>query len=481
MKTRLARFPFALCLATVLASLGLSAFAQGTAFTFQGRLYDGANLANGNYDMRFHVYNLASGGSILAGPVTNNPVTVSNGLFTTVIDFGPGVFIGSTDWLQIGVRTNGATTAYVGLSPRQQLTPTPYAIYAETAASAGLAGPIPSGDLSGVSGTGLTGVALLNGGNTFTGNETIDGMLDIDAGIGQDTNYDDVNILGAFNDGEEHSVNFNDSEGHIASLIGGFANGTAGGYISIGNLWYQGVHPTYPGTKAFTVWSTGNVNVDPDSLNAGYLNNSDTNGSGLTFGSGSGEGIASQRVATGGGANQYGLDFYTSFNNRMSIRQNGFVGIGTQSQVNGDELFGIYSPVTNTFAGMYMETAVGGRPFYGFSQGGGDLTWTEQDGQANDNWEVWVNNSFKLAVTTGGNLGIGTQNPGNALEVANGNIRWITAIYSSTTPAPPALISITSMGWPIAAEFREFPAGMVRFCMDIMAGRSRVLLPTRWL
>lgn len=48
----------------------------------------------------------------------------------------------------------------------------------------------------------------------------------------------------------------------------------------------------------------------------------------LTFGSGSGEGIVSKRTA---GGNQFGMDFYTNFFNRVSINNNGNVGIGTNN------------------------------------------------------------------------------------------------------------------------------------------------------
>jgi len=40
-----------------------SAFGQGTALTYQGRLNDGTNPANGSYDLRFGLYNAASGGA----------------------------------------------------------------------------------------------------------------------------------------------------------------------------------------------------------------------------------------------------------------------------------------------------------------------------------------------------------------------------------------------------------------------------------
>jgi hypothetical protein len=105
-------------------------YAQGTAFTYQGRLGDSGSPANGLYDLQFSAFNVGSGGSAVAGPITNTSVTVSNGLFTVMLDFGGNVFTGAVQWLQIAVRTNSAA-AYTPLSPRQQLTPTPYAITAE--------------------------------------------------------------------------------------------------------------------------------------------------------------------------------------------------------------------------------------------------------------------------------------------------------------------------------------------------------------
>ena len=137
-----------------------SSFAQGTAFTYQGRLGDGTNFANGLYDIRASAWSDATNGTMLSAFYTNPAVPVSNGLFTILIDFGPGIFTGETNWLQIGVRTNGAAN-FTGLSPRQQLTPVPYAIYAEEA------GTIPSG---GLSGTYSNMVVLNNAGNSFTGN-----------------------------------------------------------------------------------------------------------------------------------------------------------------------------------------------------------------------------------------------------------------------------------------------------------------------
>lgn len=53
----------------------------GTAFTHQGCLTVGGNPANGIYDFRFPIFDLASGGSAVAGLLTNAAVGMSNGLF----------------------------------------------------------------------------------------------------------------------------------------------------------------------------------------------------------------------------------------------------------------------------------------------------------------------------------------------------------------------------------------------------------------
>ncbi len=116
--------------------LGLSAAAQSTAFTYQGRLDDAGSPASGIYDLRFTIYDLSSGGSAVAGALTNSAVGITNGLFTVSLDFGAGVFTGSQRWLEIAVRHPGGGS-FTGLGPRQPVTPTPYALYAESAGAGG--------------------------------------------------------------------------------------------------------------------------------------------------------------------------------------------------------------------------------------------------------------------------------------------------------------------------------------------------------
>lgn len=137
-------------LATLAASATQLA-AQGTAFTYQGRLDSGGAPASGIYDFTFALYNAPTLGGQWGTTLTNSAVAVSNGLFTTTLDFGAVPFVGGDLWLRIGVRTNGGGFFTI-LSPRQQLTPTPYAIWAGGAQSA-----------SSVAAGGVTSAALANG------------------------------------------------------------------------------------------------------------------------------------------------------------------------------------------------------------------------------------------------------------------------------------------------------------------------------
>src|ERR1039458_7861617 len=145
--------------------------AQGTAFTYQGRFNDGTNPATGNYDLRFTIYDAVTGGTA-HGALTNAATGITNGLFTATLDFG-GVFNGANYWLELAARTNGGG-AFTPLSPRQQVLPTPYAIYAANAGNAGsvaaanIVGTVPLAQLPAAVVTNNETGANLTG--TFTGN-----------------------------------------------------------------------------------------------------------------------------------------------------------------------------------------------------------------------------------------------------------------------------------------------------------------------
>jgi hypothetical protein len=106
-----------------------------TAFTYQGKLVDDCCPATGLYDMRFKVLDAPTGGTQYNWTWLVPSVPVTNGMFTARLDFGEVPFDGGRRWLEIEVRTNNPAPSapFALLSPRTELTPTPYAIHALSA------------------------------------------------------------------------------------------------------------------------------------------------------------------------------------------------------------------------------------------------------------------------------------------------------------------------------------------------------------
>jgi len=132
---------------------------MGTAFTYQGRLIDGNDAADGFYDLQFKLYSDPCVGPVLAGPVNEPNLDVIEGYFTVELDFSdPNIFKGDARWLEIGVRPGDMNdpNEYTVLEPRQELTPTPYAMYAQKTGALET-----SGDLVLTSGSGIVEVGTL--------------------------------------------------------------------------------------------------------------------------------------------------------------------------------------------------------------------------------------------------------------------------------------------------------------------------------
>jgi len=259
MKTAKASLASALLL---LGGLALAS-AQGSAFTYQGRLNAGGAPANGTFDFQFQ---LAQGASDPADPRTtrtNANVAVSNGLFTATLDFGPGIFTGADRWLEVAVRTNGGG-AYTTLTPRQQLTPTPYAI--------------SSGNLSGA----LRVELNTNGGPNLIGGSPAN---QVDAGVQGATisGGGTLNYFG-FPYTNRVSADFGAIGGGIANLAQSFGSFIGGGYgntVEPGLGYYSAIvggalnRIRADASDSFIAGGDGNVignGVSYASIGGGYLN-----------------------------------------------------------------------------------------------------------------------------------------------------------------------------------------------------------------
>jgi len=336
-------------LALALAFFNHNAVAQGTAFTYQGRLTVATNAANGYFDFEFVLFDAATGGAQTGPTVTDDHIGVTNGVFTVLLDFG-SVYNGTPYWLQLGVRTNGASS-FVAVNPRQELTPSPYAISAENVSGSVAAGQI-QGPLVGSTATPLfevdqngTGTALY--GNHATSSGTSAGV----EGITMSTANSAAAVMGLVN---------STSPGAYSTGVLGQNNSTTGFGVGVtgaqnGAGW--GVYGTSPVGAGVFGFSSGGIGVS---------------GQGAT-------GVS----ATGATAD--GMDGTAASADGIGVKGDHSAGTGTAAGVQGSTestdnfAIGVYGQVTVTnpgglsaaVMGQNNGTGVSGIGVYGLQNGSG--------------------------------------------------------------------------------------------------------------
>jgi hypothetical protein len=257
-----------------------------TAFTYQGRLTDGGSPANGEYDLQFGLYDAASGGTPLTSWRELANVYISDGLFTVQVDFGDNVFTGAARWLEIKVRPGDSTGVYTTLSPRQMLTPAPYALALpglhtqQTITSPNIIG----GHVSNTVASGVVGAVIIGGGQASYSNTVQADHAVIAGGRGNEIGTDsyDSTIGG----GWANEIRTNSRESIIA---GGQSNeiGTNSGYTTIGGGAGSSVGN---GSRSVTIAGGGSNDVGDNSDNAtvggGVQNDIGNNSDNATIGGG---------------------------------------------------------------------------------------------------------------------------------------------------------------------------------------------------
>lgn len=142
MRTRMGGL-LALLVAVTQAPAASARTPEGTSFTYQGRLTESGTPASGSYDLSFVLFDAPTGGAPVGPAVALEDVTVTEGLFTVVLDFG-SVFGGEKRWLELGVRPGSATGPHTVILPRQEVTPSPSAMFSRSAADALGLGGVPA-------------------------------------------------------------------------------------------------------------------------------------------------------------------------------------------------------------------------------------------------------------------------------------------------------------------------------------------------
>ncbi|MGB9798869.1 MAG: hypothetical protein ACPLUL_02090 [Thermanaerothrix sp.] len=126
-------------------------------FTYQGRLQEGGQPAQGYYDLRFRLYDAEENGVLKAELLREN-VAINQGQFNIALTFSSSAMSGEPGYLEVAVRPAESEdeSDFTILSPRQALTRVPYAwqadiaVRAESATSADHAESVPWSGISGV-------------------------------------------------------------------------------------------------------------------------------------------------------------------------------------------------------------------------------------------------------------------------------------------------------------------------------------------
>jgi hypothetical protein len=111
----------------------------GTGISYQGFVRDDEQPASGAYDFEFALFNSTSGVQVGA-TIPKDDLTVVNGLVSTHLDFGTGIFDGTELVMEVRTRKGNQTGAFEVQTPRLPISPVPYAIFANNGPFWGLNG-----------------------------------------------------------------------------------------------------------------------------------------------------------------------------------------------------------------------------------------------------------------------------------------------------------------------------------------------------
>lgn len=324
---------FSLVAVALLLALAVSAGAQTSSFTYQGRLNDNAIHANGTYEMLFSLFDAQAGGNQIGSTISIAGISVIDGIFTVNIDFGEASFSGADRYLQIAVRAAGNPNPHTTLTPRQAVASTPYSVKSLNSAKADFA---------------LTAMNADNA-NQLGGLAANQYVLTVDPRLTDSRNPNSGSAFYVQNrTTQQASTNFNVS-----------GNGTAGGTLS-GNIVNSTTNFNINGNRILSSAGTDNlfIGINAGINNTGFANTavgrsagplstsgnfnsffgniaggSNTTGSNNTFvgrNSGTANTVGSNNTIVGSLANTVGnnLTFATAIGAGATVSENNTIALG---------------------------------------------------------------------------------------------------------------------------------------------------------
>jgi trimeric autotransporter adhesin len=396
-----------------------------TAFTYQGHLRQSGTAVSGACEFRFDLYDAVSGGAQIGVPQIRY-VAVSDGLFTvTDLDFGAGAFNGQARWLAISVGCPAGASDYTPLTPRQALTPAPYALALpgfytrRNATSPNLIG----GHVSNTVASGVVGATIGGGGasdfaNSVTSNYgTVGGgqsnraswFATVGGGQGNSASGLRATVGGGWN---------NTASGEQATVGGGASNSAGGGYATVGG----GQSNTASGLRA-TVGGGWNNTASEEEATVGGGQSNTASGSDATVGGGESNTASGSRATVGGGASN------------SASRSNATVGGGYSNSASGllATVGGGWSNTASgsnaTVGGGWSNTASGSNatvPGGSNNLAQGDYSFAAGRGARANNpgCFVWGDNSTTANVTCGDDNGWVARSSGGVYFYTSNNLQY---------------------------------------------------------
>jgi len=182
-------------------------------------------------DLRFTLWDAESEGTQVGSANTYEEADFDQGRFTVLLDFGAEMFNGQARWLQVAVRVPpGEGHSYTTLSPRQELTPAPYALAlpgirtVQHTTSPNVVG----GHSNNTVAPDVWGAVIAGGGDAGLPNEVTANLGAIGGGQANRVSGDGGVVGGGFT---------NEAGESSATVAGGYGNLADGNYACVGGGW----------------------------------------------------------------------------------------------------------------------------------------------------------------------------------------------------------------------------------------------------